>query len=61
MLTKQEGEIAVHLARKAIEELEHFLLNKRGVSGTPLAYLIRDNVEPDEDDVPINQLLNPPT
>ena len=34
-------------ARRNIEELEHFLLNKRGVSGTPLAYLIRDRVEPD--------------
>ena len=36
--------------RKSIEELEHFLLDKRGVSGTPLAYLIWDEVEPDDDE-----------
>ena len=37
-------------ARKTMEELDHYLLCKRGVNGTPLAYLVRDDPEPDEDD-----------
>jgi hypothetical protein len=32
--------------RKAIEELERFLRRKRGVTGTPLAYLIREHEVP---------------
>jgi hypothetical protein len=34
---------------KTIEELDHYLLNKKGVNGTPLAYLFRDHVVPTED------------
>jgi hypothetical protein len=34
---------------KAIEELDHYLLNKKGVNSTLLAYLVRDHVVPTED------------
>jgi hypothetical protein len=30
-----------------MDELDHYLLCKRGVNGTPLAYLVRDDPEPD--------------
>jgi hypothetical protein len=36
-------------SRKTIEKLDHYLLNKKGVNGTPLAYLVRDHVVPTED------------
>jgi hypothetical protein len=36
-------------ARKTLEELDHYLLMKRGVGGVPLAYLVREDVEPGPD------------
>jgi hypothetical protein len=36
-------------SHKTIEELDHYLLNKKGVNGTPLAYQVRDHVVPTED------------
>lgn len=33
-------------ARKTLDELDHYLLMKRGVNGTPLAYLTREHVVP---------------
>jgi hypothetical protein len=37
---------------KTLDELDHYLLIKRGVNGTPLAYLVRMDVDPDEDERP---------
>jgi hypothetical protein len=34
-------------SRNTLEELDHYLLTKRGISGAPLAYLVRDNIVPD--------------
>jgi hypothetical protein len=38
--------------RKTLEELDHYLLNKCGVTGTPLAYLTRAYAVPIEEDDP---------
>lgn len=32
--------------RRTLEALDHYLLNKRGVEGTPLAYLTREHADP---------------
>ena len=36
--------------RKFLDSFVHYLLNKRGVNGTPLAYLVRQDVEPPDPD-----------
>jgi hypothetical protein len=38
----------INQARKTMDELDHYLLSKRGVNGTPLAYLVRDDPVPDD-------------
>jgi hypothetical protein len=38
--------------RKTLEELDHYLMNKCGVTGTPLAYLTRAYAVPIEEDDP---------
>ena len=44
-LTKQAD------TRKFLDSLDHYLLNKRGLNGTPLAYLVRQDVVPPAPDL----------
>jgi hypothetical protein len=37
-------------ARRTLEALDHYLKSKRGVNGVPLAYLVRQDVEPGPDE-----------
>ena len=46
--------------RRTMEALDHYLLNKRGVEGTPLAYLTREHVDP-ANAQPLDDLLPPIT
>lgn len=48
-VAEPEPMIKESATRKSLDELDHYLLNKRGVNGTPLAYLTREHVVPAED------------